>query len=42
MFGGCKSLKSVYVTNCNAATIEKIKKAVTDARLPESIVKTMK
>ena len=42
MFYGCKALKSVYVTNCNAATVEKIKDAVKEAVLSEDIVKTSK
>ena len=42
MFYGCKALKSVYVTNCNAATVEKIKNAVKEAGLSEDIVKTSK
>ena len=41
-FHSCTALTSVYVTNCDAATVEKIKTAVKAAGLSESIVKTSK
>ena len=40
MFKGCKSLKSIYMTNCNEDTVEKIKDAAKKAGLSETIVKT--
>lgn len=42
MFTNCTALISIYVTNCYAITVEKIKAAVTAAELSESIVKTTK
>ena len=40
MFKDCTALTSVYVTNCDEATVAKIKAAVTQSGLSESIVKT--
>ena len=39
MFKGCNKLKTIYVTNCNVNTVEKIKHAVAEAGLSETIIK---
>ena len=40
MFKRCDNLTSIYVTNCDESTIEKIKKSVKAAHKSESIIKT--
>lgn len=42
MFNGCPRYITIYVDNCDASTVEKIKSAVKSAGLSENIVKTRK
>ena len=42
MFEKCKKLKTIFMFGCNETTINKIKQALTDARLSTDIIKTTK